>query len=45
MLYRQSPEGLELKPKHERLLRELTIDDDGPGTILHDFDAFLTFIE
>jgi hypothetical protein len=45
MLYRQSPEGLELKPKHERLLRELTIDDDGPGTILHDLNAFLTFIE
>jgi len=27
------------------LLRELTIDDNGPGTILHDFDAVLTFIK
>ncbi|MBU0703891.1 MAG: plasmid pRiA4b ORF-3 family protein [Chloroflexi bacterium] len=27
------------------MLRELTIDNDGPGTILHDFDAFLTFIK
>jgi hypothetical protein len=45
MLYRQVPEGLELKPRHERLLRELSIGDDGPGTILHDFGAFLTFIK
>lgn len=44
MLYRQSPEGFELTPRHERLLRKLTIDDDGPGTILHDFDALLTYI-
>jgi hypothetical protein len=44
MLYRKSPEELELTPRHERLLRELTIDANGPGTILHDFDVFLTFI-
>jgi hypothetical protein len=44
MLYRQSPEEFKLTPRHERLLRELTIDDDGPGTILHDFDAFLAYI-
>jgi hypothetical protein len=45
MLYRQLPPGLELTPRHERLLRELSIDDDSPGTILHDFDALLAFIK
>jgi hypothetical protein len=45
MLYRQSPEGFEFTPKHERLLRKLTIDERGPGTILHDFGALLTFIK
>jgi hypothetical protein len=44
MLYRQPPERFKLTPRHERLLQELTIDDDGPGTILHDFDAFLAYI-
>jgi len=44
MLYRQSPEGFKLAQKQERLLRELTIDDYSPGTILHDFDAFLMYI-
>jgi hypothetical protein len=44
MLYTQTPQEYELTRRHERLLRKLTIDEDRPGTILHDFDAFLTFI-
>ena len=45
MRYTRSPKELKLTPRHERLLRKLTIDEDGPGTILHDFSAFLAFIE
>ena len=45
MLYRRSPEGVKFTPKHERVLRGLTIDESGPGTILHDFDAFLAYIK
>lgn len=44
MLYERSPKELKLTSRHERLLRKLTIDEDGPGTILRDFDAFLAFI-
>lgn len=35
----------ELAPEHKRLLRDQTIDEDGPGTILHDFAALLTYID
>jgi hypothetical protein len=45
MMHRRSPEGFEFTPEHERVLRDLTIDESGPGTVLHDFDAFLTFIK
>lgn len=45
MIYRRSPEGFEFTPKHEQVLRDLTIDESGPGTVLHDFEAFLTFIK
>ena len=45
MLYPRSPKELKLTSRHERLLRKLTIDEDGPGTMLHDFGAFLSFIQ
>jgi hypothetical protein len=45
MLYRQVPDEFEFAPKHERVLGELAIDKSSPGTVLHDFDAFLTFIK
>jgi hypothetical protein len=31
--------------QHERLLRKMVVDENGPGTILHDFKAFLAFVE
>src|SRR5262249_6406130 len=34
----------ELSAKQQQLLRELTITALTPGTLLHDFDTFLTFI-
>jgi hypothetical protein len=45
MPYLQAPEEFELTPEHKRLLRKTTIDESGPGTILHDCHAFLTFIQ
>jgi hypothetical protein len=45
VLYRRSPEDIEFTSKHERVLRGLAINESGPGTILHDFDAFLMFIK
>lgn len=33
-----------LTPAHEQLLRDTTIDQDGPGTILRDFERFLSYI-
>lgn len=33
-----------LTHEHEQLLRDTTIDEDGPGTILRDFESFLSFI-
>jgi hypothetical protein len=45
MLHGNLPNGVELTPRHERLLQEMTVDDHCPGTILHDFDACLTFIQ
>jgi hypothetical protein len=45
MLYRQAPDEFKFTPEHERVLRDLTIAESGPGTVLHDFDAFLMFIK
>jgi hypothetical protein len=42
-MYRRLPEKIKFSAKHKRLLRSLTIDESGPGTILHDFEAFLRF--
>lgn len=39
------PKGLKLTPEHKRLLQSLTFDEHGPGTILHDFEALLSFIK
>ncbi|TEU12680.1 MAG: plasmid pRiA4b ORF-3 family protein [Anaerolineales bacterium] len=44
-MYRQSPKEIKFLPEHERVLRGLTINESGPGTVLHDFDAFLMFIK
>ena len=35
---------LELTDEHERTLRALRVDESGPGTILHDFEALLAFV-
>ena len=43
-MYIQLPEKLRFLPKHRRVLRGLTIDESGPGTVLHDFEAFLRFL-
>lgn len=36
--------GFDLTDEHERTLRALTIDEHGPGTILHDFEALLAYV-
>jgi len=45
MLYRRAPKEFEFTPKHGRVLRNLVINESGPGTVLHDLDALLTFIK
>ena len=45
MRYRRSPEEFKFTPKHERVLRDLTINESGPGTVLHDFGALLMFVK
>ena len=45
MMHRRSPKKFRFSPQHKRMLRNLTIDESGPGTMLHDFHAFLTFIK
>jgi len=36
---------MKLAPEHEQLLREQTIGEDGPGTILRDFEALLIYVD
>jgi hypothetical protein len=43
-MHRRSPEKVRLSPQHKRTLRDLTIDESSPGTMLHDFHTLLTFI-
>ena len=43
-MYGRLPKKPKFSPEHKQLLRSLTIDETGPGTILHDFDALLAFI-
>lgn len=38
-------QGRALSPAEKRLLREQDVGDDGPGTVLRDFNALLSFIE
>jgi len=33
-----------LTPQHEQLLGETTIDENGPGTILRDFETLLSYV-
>jgi hypothetical protein len=35
---------LELTDEHKRTLRALRVDENGPGTILHDFQSLLAFV-
>jgi len=44
MLFKSSSKALTFTSKHERVLRDLTIDESGPGNVLHDFEALLTTI-
>jgi hypothetical protein len=37
--------GFAFSPQHERLLRRTVVDENGPGRVLHDFEAFLAFVE
>lgn len=39
-----SPRKIEFSPEHEQLLEEVKINLNGPGTVLHDFEAFLSYI-
>ena len=34
----------EISPERKRILKEVVITDNGPGTILRDFDAFLDYL-
>ena len=36
---------MKLAPEYEQLLREQTIGEDGPGTILRDFEALLSYVD
>ena len=39
------PPGVVFSRQHERQLRKTVVDENGPGTILHDFEAFVAFVE
>ena len=39
------PPKVEFSKKHKRFLRNLTIDEDGPGTILRDFAAMVGYVQ
>ena len=43
-MYRQLPKEIQFSAQHKRLLQATTIDESGPGTVLHDFEAFLRFL-
>ena len=43
-MYGRLPEKIKFSAKHKRLLQALVIDESGPGTILHDFEALLRFL-
>ena len=37
--------GIVFSRQHEQLLRQTTVDENGPGTVLHDFEAFLAYVD
>jgi hypothetical protein len=37
--------GIEFSRQHKGLWRNTVVDEHGPGTVLHNLDAFLAFIE
>jgi hypothetical protein len=37
--------GIVLRRQHKRLLRKTVVDENGPGTVLHDFEAFMAFFK
>jgi Plasmid pRiA4b ORF-3-like protein len=39
-----SDQKLEWTGEHERTLRALAVDEDGPGTVLHDFQMLLSYV-
>ena len=39
------PQKIELTSQHQQMLRDTTIDETGPGTILRDFAAFLDYFK
>jgi len=44
-MFRLLPVKPKFSRKHRRVLQDLVIDQNGPGTILHDFEAILTFLK
>jgi hypothetical protein len=44
-MFKLSYKQIQFLPEHERVLRDLVIDESGPGTILHDFEALLAFLK
>lgn len=44
-MYRSFSRELDFLPGHQQTLRAQTFDANGPGTILRDFDAFLSFFK
>jgi hypothetical protein len=40
-----SDEKLEWTDEHNRTLHALTVSEDGPGTVLHDFQMLLSFVQ
>ena len=44
-MFQMSSQKLEVSSEHERLLRDLAIDETGPGTIVQDFAALLAYLK
>jgi len=44
-MYGWVSQQLSLSPEHKRMLQDQTIRDDGPGTLLQDFQVLLSFIQ
>ena len=44
-MYRWASRQISLSPEHKRTLQDQTITEDGPGTVLQDFQALLNFVK